>query len=69
MVLVLHRATVVQWAIASLFVSCLSGAMALVLVTTRLGWPKVNFRLLRERALEGPVCRRYQHYFDLQRYR
>ena len=53
MVLVLHRATVRQWVTASLFVSCLSGAMALVLVTTRLGWPKADFRLLRERALEG----------------
>ena len=53
MVLVLHRATVRQWAIASLFVSCLSAVMALVLVTVRLGWPKFDFRLLRERALEG----------------
>ena len=53
MVLVLHHATVRQWVIASLCVSCLSAAVALVLVTTRLGWPKVNLRLLRERALEG----------------
>ena len=53
MVLVLHHATVRQWVIASLCVSGLSAAMALVLVTTRLGWPKVNLRLLRERALEG----------------
>ncbi len=53
MVLVLHHATVRQWVIASLSVSGLSAAMALVLVTSRLGWPKVNFRLLRERALEG----------------
>jgi O-antigen/teichoic acid export membrane protein len=53
MVLVLHRATVRQWATASLLVSCLSAAMALVLVTTRLGWPKFDLRLLRERALEG----------------
>ena len=53
MVLVLRHASVRQWVIASLCVSCLSATMALVLVTTRLGWPKVNFRLLRERALEG----------------
>jgi O-antigen/teichoic acid export membrane protein len=53
MVLVLHHATVRQWVIASLCVSGLSAAMALVLVTIRLGWPKVNLRLLRERALEG----------------
>jgi O-antigen/teichoic acid export membrane protein len=53
MVLILHNATVRQWAIASLLISCLSATMALVLVTTRLGWPKVDLRLLRERALEG----------------
>jgi O-antigen/teichoic acid export membrane protein len=53
MVLVLRHATVRQWVIASLCVSCLSAVVALVLVTTRLGWPRVNFRLLRERALEG----------------
>jgi O-antigen/teichoic acid export membrane protein len=53
MVLVLHHASVRQWAIASLFVSCLSAAMALILVTSRLGWPRFDFHLLRERALEG----------------
>jgi O-antigen/teichoic acid export membrane protein len=53
MVVVLHHASVRQWAIASLSVSCLSAAMALVLVTARLGWPRFNLRLLRERALEG----------------
>jgi O-antigen/teichoic acid export membrane protein len=53
MVLVLHRATVRQWVIASLAVSCLSAAMALILVTTRLGWPKFDFHLLRKRVLEG----------------
>ena len=26
---------------------------SLALVTARLGWPKVDFRLLRDRALEG----------------
>jgi O-antigen/teichoic acid export membrane protein len=53
MVLVFHRATVRQWVIASLCVSCLSAAVALVLVTTRLGWPRLDLRLLRERAMEG----------------
>ena len=53
MVLVLRHATVRQWVIASLGVSCLSATVALVLVTTRLGWPRVNLRLLRERVLEG----------------
>jgi O-antigen/teichoic acid export membrane protein len=53
MVLLLRHATVRQWAIASLFVSCLSATLALVLVTTQLGWPRFDFRLLRSRALEG----------------
>jgi O-antigen/teichoic acid export membrane protein len=53
MVLVLHHATVRQWAMASLVVSCISAALALVLVTTRLGWPRFDFRLLQSRALEG----------------
>jgi O-antigen/teichoic acid export membrane protein len=53
MVLVLHHATVRHWVIASLCVSGLSAAVALALVTLRLGWPKVSFRLLRERTLEG----------------
>src|SRR5271165_5252953 len=53
MVLVLHHATVRQWVVASLCVSGLSATVAVVLVTTRLGWPRVNLRLLRERALEG----------------
>ena len=53
MLLVLRHATVRQWVIASLCVSCLSATVALVLVTTRLGWPKVDLRLLRQRALEG----------------
>ena len=39
--------------IASLAVSGLSAAMALILVTARLGWPKFDFHLLRKRALEG----------------
>jgi O-antigen/teichoic acid export membrane protein len=53
MVIVLHRATVRQWVVASLVVSCLSAAMALILVTTRLGWPKLDLHLLRARAMEG----------------
>jgi O-antigen/teichoic acid export membrane protein len=53
MLLVLHRASVRQWVIASLCVSFLSATMALGLVTTRLGWPKINLRLLRQRFLEG----------------
>ncbi len=53
MLLVLRHANVRQWVVASLCVSCLSAAVALVLVTNRLGWPKVNLRLLRQRTLEG----------------
>jgi O-antigen/teichoic acid export membrane protein len=53
MMLVLRHATVRQWVIASLAVSCLSAAIALTLVTTRLGWPRFDFALLRQRALEG----------------
>jgi O-antigen/teichoic acid export membrane protein len=53
MLLVLRHASVRQWVIASLCVSCLSATMALVLVTIRLGWPRVDLRLLRQRALEG----------------
>ena len=53
MVLVLRHASVRQWVIASLCVSGLSAALALVLVTTRLGWPKLDLRLLRDRMLEG----------------
>jgi O-antigen/teichoic acid export membrane protein len=53
MVLILHHATVHQWVIASLSVSGLSAVMAITLVTTRLGWPRIDLRLLRARALEG----------------
>jgi O-antigen/teichoic acid export membrane protein len=53
MLLVLRHASVRQWVIASLGISCLSATVALVLVTKRLGWPEVNLRLLRQRALEG----------------
>jgi O-antigen/teichoic acid export membrane protein len=53
MVLVLHHATVHQWVIASLCVSGLSAVMAMTLVTVRLGRPRIDLRLLRERALEG----------------
>ena len=42
-----------QWVIASLGVSGLSAVMAMTLVTTRLGWPRIDLRLLRARALEG----------------
>jgi O-antigen/teichoic acid export membrane protein len=53
MMLFLHHATVRSWVIASLCVSVVSAATALVLVTMRLGWPRFSLRLLRERTLEG----------------
>src|ERR1700733_4134387 len=53
MLLVLRHASVRQWVIASLCVSGLSATVALVLVTNPLGCAKVNFRLLRQRVLEG----------------
>ncbi len=53
MVLVLHHATVRQWVIASLCVSGLSAVLAMALVTARLGRPRIDLRLLRERTLEG----------------
>jgi O-antigen/teichoic acid export membrane protein len=53
MVLVLHHATVRQWALASLCVSGLSALAAMVLVTARLGAPAIDLRLLKERAIEG----------------
>ena len=53
LVLVLHHATVRQWVVASLCVSGLSAVMAMALVTAVLGRPRIDLRLLRERALEG----------------
>jgi O-antigen/teichoic acid export membrane protein len=53
MLLFLHQATVRRWVMASLCVSILSAVAALVLVTTRLGWPRFNFRLLRQKVVEG----------------
>jgi O-antigen/teichoic acid export membrane protein len=53
MVLVLHHATVRQWVIASLCVSGLSAVLAMALVTARLGRPRIDLCLLRQRALEG----------------
>ena len=51
--LAFHHATVRQWAIASLCVSCLSAAGAVTLVTVQLGRPTFDFALLRQRVLEG----------------
>ncbi len=51
--IMLHRATVHQWAIASLVVSFVSATVALTLVTIRLGPPRFDLMLLRKRWLEG----------------
>lgn len=53
MMIILHHATVHQWAVASLAVSCFSAVLALAFVTMKLGKPVFDFKLLRTRALEG----------------
>jgi O-antigen/teichoic acid export membrane protein len=53
MTIVLHRATVRQWVIASLSVSAVSATVSLLLVTKQLGRPKFDLRLLANRTLEG----------------
>jgi O-antigen/teichoic acid export membrane protein len=53
MLLILHTATVKQWAIASLIVSIFSAGISLYLVASRLGKPKIDFSLIRDRAAEG----------------
>ncbi len=53
LMIVLHHATVREWVIASVVVSLISAATSLGLVTIRLGLPKFDLRLLREKALEG----------------
>lgn len=53
MTVTLHRATVHQWAMASLVVSLVSAAVALTTVTIRLGAPQFDLVLLRKRWLEG----------------
>ncbi len=53
MILVLHHATVHQWAIASLSVSLFSASIAVVAVSSRLGLPHFRPKLLFKSAAEG----------------
>ena len=73
MVLVLRHcnACVNVSVIASLCVSCLPPLIATGAGNRhRLGWPRVNFRLLRERALRASVSPSpAKHYLGLQRHR
>ncbi len=53
MLVVLHHATALQWALASAIVSALSASIALVTVTRCFGSPKISSKLIFERAGEG----------------
>jgi O-antigen/teichoic acid export membrane protein len=53
MLIVLHRATALQWVIASAVVSALAAVAAVVLVTVHFGWPRVVPRLFMKRGAEG----------------
>lgn len=53
MLVVLHHSNVRQWAIASLLVSCFSAAISLIVVSTRLGMPKLDISLLKKHFFEG----------------
>ena len=53
MLFFLHRASARQWAVASLVVSGVAVAAAVVTVTVRFGWPIFRPRLLLQRVGEG----------------
>jgi O-antigen/teichoic acid export membrane protein len=53
MLLVLHRATAWQWAVASLTVSATAVLISVAAVTVRFGWPRVSFRLFLKHSSEG----------------
>jgi O-antigen/teichoic acid export membrane protein len=53
MTLILHHATVRQWAVVSVLVSTISAAFAVVAVTKALGRPKFHLKLLFTSAAEG----------------
>ena len=53
MLLVMHRATALQWAIASMAVSAVAVIVALILVTVEFGWPRFELRLFVKRGAEG----------------
>lgn len=53
MLLLLHRASASQWAVASMLVSGAATAFAFFAVTREFGAPRFSWRRLRERSLEG----------------
>ena len=53
MLLVMHRATALQWATASMAVSAVAVIVAVILVTVEFGWPRVEPRLFVKRGAEG----------------
>ena len=53
MLVMMHRATAVQWAIASTAVSAIVAIVALTLVTVQYGRPKLDRSLLVKRTGEG----------------
>ncbi len=53
MLLLLHRATAWQWALASMMVSGAATLLAFAAVTREFGAPNFSWRRLRERSLEG----------------
>jgi O-antigen/teichoic acid export membrane protein len=55
MLLVMHRATAWNWAIASLIVSITAAGVAVVTVTLRYGWPRFVPKLMLARVGEGFV--------------
>lgn len=53
MLLVMHRATALEWVIASAIVSAISAIVAVSMVTIEFGWPKIVPRLFLKRGVEG----------------
>jgi O-antigen/teichoic acid export membrane protein len=53
LLLTLHHATALQWAVASTVVSIIAAGVAVANVSIRFGWPKFEARLFRMHALEG----------------
>jgi O-antigen/teichoic acid export membrane protein len=53
MLVTIHHATAMQWAIASTVVSAIVAVAALILVTVQYGQPKIDLRLIVKRTGEG----------------
>ena len=53
MLIVLHRATALQWVVASAVVSAMAAITAVAMVTIKFGAPQINPRLFLKRGVEG----------------